>query len=246
MNAIMHAEPYKLTAGALALLMHGLFFMVLYASISWQMKPPQGMVVEIWESLPDIYEEQQPVQVQPEIKESNTRSKSDLPPIVQAKPDIEIKNQKKIKEIKLQKEMAAEQKIAEKKAEQAERRLNELERHAQERALENRKVQEVISASARKVIDDYRDKIKAKVKRFVKLPSGVDMKIKAEFQVTLLPGGEVLNVIRIKSSGDEAYDIAVEKAIIRAQPLPLPPTEKNLFNEFRDLKIKFSPADGGQ
>jgi colicin import membrane protein len=70
--------------------------------------------------------------------------------------------------------------------------------------------------------------------------------IKAEFSVTLLPGGEVLNASLAKSSGNEAYDNAVERAILKAQPLPLPPAEQNLFNKFRDLRLKFSPAESGQ
>jgi colicin import membrane protein len=49
-----------------------------------------------------------------------------------------------------------------------------------------------------------------------------------------------------KSSGNEAYDSAVERAILKAQPLPLPPAEQNMFNKFRDLRLKFSPAESGQ
>jgi colicin import membrane protein len=65
---------------------------------------------------------------------------------------------------------------------------------------------------------------------------------RAEFAVTVLPGGEVLNARLLKSSGHRAYDEAVERAIIKAQPLPLP-TEPGLFNRFREMKLGFRPKE---
>jgi len=60
----------------------------------------------------------------------------------------------------------------------------------------------------------------------------------AEFDVTLMPTGEVLNLKLTRSSGSSAYDSAVERAIYKAQPLPLPP-DPTLFGEFRELHLKF-------
>ncbi len=46
-----------------------------------------------------------------------------------------------------------------------------------------------------------------------------------------------------KSSGNSAYDAAVERAIARAQPLPVP-TDTDLFQEyFRELNLVFRPKD---
>ncbi|MDH4234089.1 MAG: TonB C-terminal domain-containing protein, partial [Gallionella sp.] len=44
-----------------------------------------------------------------------------------------------------------------------------------------------------------------------------------------------------KSSGNAAYDNAVERAILKSDPLPLPP-DPALFKEFRVLKLKFRPV----
>ena len=61
--------------------------------------------------------------------------------------------------------------------------------------------------------------------------------------MVLLPGGEVLSATLRKSSGVEAYDAAVERAIMAAQPLPVP-SEPDLFQEnFRELHLKFRPKD---
>ena len=59
----------------------------------------------------------------------------------------------------------------------------------------------------------------------------------AEFDVTLLPGGEILRVKLRKSSGFPSFDKAVETAIVLARPLPLPP-DPALFSNFRDLSLK--------
>ena len=55
--------------------------------------------------------------------------------------------------------------------------------------------------------------------------------------VVLLPGGEVLGVKTRKASAMSAWDNAVERAILKAQPLPLPP-DPAMFKEFRELNLK--------
>ncbi|MDN5934964.1 MAG: TonB C-terminal domain-containing protein, partial [Nitrosospira sp.] len=59
----------------------------------------------------------------------------------------------------------------------------------------------------------------------------------AEFDVTLLPDGDVLDAKLRKSSGFAAFDSAVERAIFLSKPLPLPP-EPALFPKFRNLNLK--------
>ncbi|MGH8744288.1 MAG: TonB C-terminal domain-containing protein [Burkholderiales bacterium] len=46
----------------------------------------------------------------------------------------------------------------------------------------------------------------------------------------------------MKSSGVSAYDGSIERAIYKAQPLPLPP-DPALFSKFRELELKFRPND---
>lgn len=257
MSVAVYYEPYKVSAGALALLVHGVLFLVLYVSFSWQMKPPQGMVVDIWDSLPIEFEAQAPapptpIEKQEPVKPPKPEAAAALPPkpapALPPKADIDLKDKKKSKA-----ESTAAQKLAEKKAEQAERRMEEVERRmeeverqAQARAQAQRKTQAEAAAASGKVVDEYIAKIAAKVRRFIVLPPGVSPNIKAEFNVTLLPSGEVLIASLAKSSGNEVYDSAVERAILKAQPLPLPPAEKNMFNRFRDLRLKFSPAESAQ
>ena len=62
----------------------------------------------------------------------------------------------------------------------------------------------------------------------------------AVFDVTLLPTGEVLSASRRKSSGNAAYDEAVERAILKSSPLPKP-DDPALFQ--RRLELRFKPQD---
>lgn len=62
-------------------------------------------------------------------------------------------------------------------------------------------------------------------------------------RISLLPGGEVANVVTVKSSGDAAFDASAEEAVRRANPLPVP-DDLTAFNQyFRVITLKFNPED---
>jgi len=58
--------------------------------------------------------------------------------------------------------------------------------------------------------------------------------------VSLLPTGDVLEAKLVISSGHQAYDDAVLRAILKSSPLPKPDTQ-GLFE--RNLQLKFRPKD---
>lgn len=247
MSAYATNAPYRIPAGALALLVHAIFFSLLYFSFNWQMKPPQGMVVDIWDDLPSAVDQQVTAPPPPQKQEQIIAPKVEAAPAAPAKAEIDIRDkQKKIREEKLKLEASKARQQAEKQAELAERRMEELERQAQAKVQAQHKAQEQAAIAAGKVVDEYISRIAARIRRYIVLPPGVGKSIRAEFNVTLLPSGEVLSANLAKTSGVEAYDSAVERAILKAQPLPLPPAEQNLFNKFRELRLKFSPAESGQ
>jgi TolA protein len=88
----------------------------------------------------------------------------------------------------------------------------------------------------------YKAKIRAKIRRNILMPSDIPKDALAEFDVRLFSGGVVLNVKLVKSSGSEMYDRAVERAIKKSDPLPVPP-EGLLSNQFRELHLNFSPNE---
>ena len=98
-------------------------------------------------------------------------------------------------------------------------------------------------AAQQKLLDDWRARIQARIKNRVVVPPNMDGNPEARFEVVLLPGGEVLSATLRKTSGYPAYDAAVERAIMAAQPLPVP-TETDLFQEhFQELTLVFRPKE---
>ena len=95
------------------------------------------------------------------------------------------------------------------------------------------------AADKSKMQDEFIDKIKAKIHGKIILPDSLQGNPQARFSVSVLPTGEVLQVKLLRGSGQTAYDDAVERAILKASPLPMPP-DASLMNQFRDLDLNFA------
>lgn len=91
-------------------------------------------------------------------------------------------------------------------------------------------------------VDKYKGLISNKIKQHVnKQLCGADKSIRVTFMIALMPTGEVMGRPKlIKESGMSSCDDAVERAILESQPLPVP-TSADLFSQFRELNLVFSP-----
>jgi colicin import membrane protein len=250
MNATLPYEPFKLPAGILALAVHLAFFALLYFGFSWQNTPPETMSVDLWQSLPEpVAMPSEPVKPLEIIKP--TQPPAQIENIV--KPDIALPDKKKKSEAKVIPLKPPAQKIAEVKAvddkplpkiivetKSAELALMVVDQQALQAAQARQEKIAAESAATKRIVDEYIAKISAKIRDNIVEPQNVPKKARAEFLVTLLPGGVVLNVKLIKFSGDATYDNAVERAIIKSQPFPLPP-DVAMFKNFRELKLGFEP-----
>ena len=96
------------------------------------------------------------------------------------------------------------------------------------------------AAVQKSALSGYADKIKAKVRGNVMLPIDLKGNPEAVFVVIQLPTGDVLSAKLKKSSGNVAYDTAVERAILKSSPLPKP-DKGELFE--RELILTFRPHD---
>jgi colicin import membrane protein len=250
MRATLYTEPNRLPAGILALLVHGMFFALLYFGLNWNRHAyfPATMNVQLWSSLPD---QVAAPPVTPKMEEV-------VPPpqpekIVQ--PDIVIPEKKKPVPVKvpkpeIRKPVPKAAKVTKPKPEKAKvaKPNPEAVRMAEQQAAQQKAEQARQAALAEqaaaigRVVDEYQAKIQAKIRRNIVMPPDVPKDARAEFVVTLLPGGTVLNAVRTKSSGNAAYDDAVERAILKSDPLPLPP-DVTLFNRFRVLDLVFKPTE---
>jgi colicin import membrane protein len=229
-----HAEPGLLPAGAMALLVHVIFFVFMVFGLNWKSYPPQGMTVDLWDSLPPQSPSAAGAKPLPPKQVPAPAEVKPLPPKQEAppptKPDIAIKEK-----IDPPKPVEKQQPVPE---EQKPRVADDLEQLVRDQeALERQRAQQAAQSKALDVIAEYKAKIMAKIRSRIVLPPNIRDDSVAELDVTLLPGGDILNVTLRKSSGFAAFDSAVERAIILAKPLPLPP-DPSLFPKFRDLSLK--------
>ena len=242
MSAIVHAKTYRLRAGALALAVHCAFFMLLYFGVSWRAQPPQGMVVDIWESLPNVDPPPAPVETPQQQAEQKKQSKIEAQKVLAEAEHVRVEranlatkmrndlaNLKKAEIDERQKRQEADEKQKKQKQEADEKQKR---RDADARA---------VTAMGNEVAA-YKAKIRAKILRNIVMSSDIPKDALAEFDVTLFSGGAVLNVKLVKSSGSAMYDRAVERAIKKSDPLPVPP-EGLLSNQFRELRLNFSPNE---
>lgn len=237
MNAVLSYEPYKLPAGLLALAVHLAFFALLYFGFSWQYTPPESISVDLWQSLPES------VVVPPEPVEPVQAVESSVVPEAVAKPDIVLPDKKKV-----EKKPADARKPYMKEPDDKPlpkiiidtQPMAPTPSVADQQAVEAAREQQERAAATKRAVDEYVGKITTKIRRNIVEPPDVSKKMRAEFMVTLLPGGMVLNTRLSKTSGDARYDDAVERAILKSQPLPLPP-DAAMFKNFRELKLGFEP-----
>jgi colicin import membrane protein len=242
----MTADAYitsneKTLSGVLTLVMHLLFFALLVSGVTWQQRQPEAVVVDLWNNLPPLPAPKPAPEVKPP-----PAPKVEAKPV--AKPDIAFK-EKKEKERKAREQEAAEKKkrqedlarLAALKQQQA--KEAEAKRLAREQDEALRKLAAQQAAAQAKLIDEYKRRIAERIKRFIVEPPNLQGNPEVEFDVVLLPGGEVLGVKLKKGSTIAAWDNAVERAILKAQPLPLPPPDQGLFKDFRELNLKFRPKE---
>lgn len=256
MNTAVYNEPYQLPAGILALAVHGAFFALLYFGFTWRALPPATMSVELWQSLPEtvITPPVQPVveKVEPPKSEEVIPPKVEEvvpPPQPEVKPEIVLPEKKNVEPKPVEKK-PVEKKPAEKNP--IERKPVE-EKQAEQKPVEKKPDTSIAdqqaareraeqAAATNRLVDEYTGKIAAKIRRNIVMPPDVSNDARAEFSVRLGPGGTVLLVELKKSSGNEAYDNAVDRAIRKSEPLPLPP-DAALLNRFRELNLVFKPTE---
>jgi colicin import membrane protein len=118
-----------------------------------------------------------------------------------------------------------------------EQRQDEARREQEQRL--RREAEQAVAARARE-LQMWTERIRARIKQKVVVTPGVPDTVRAEFTITIIPGGEVLSVKLKKGSGYPAYDMAVERAIYAAMPLPVP-SDPQLFQQMRELTVTFRP-----
>ncbi len=242
-------DPGKLSSAVLAAAVHLALLAVLVFGVRWQNRPPEAVSVELWEPPPPapVVETPKPVPT-PEPPPVVVKPEAVKPEPVIPKPEIVEKTAPPPKPKPVPK---AEPKPVPKaepfkpRVDQMQKRIREeLAREEASLARQNIKDQlarEAASINARALatwIDKIRIHIRNRIN--VQIADAVPGNPEAVFNVTLLPSYEVLRISKLKSSGNKAYDDEVERAILKASPLPRP-DRPELFS--RELHLTFRPKD---
>jgi colicin import membrane protein len=232
--AIAADEPGSTAPAVLSVLVHFALFAVLVFGLNWQSKHPEPVVAELWSELPAILPPEPKVEPKPEVK-----PQPKPPPKIEqkaAKPDIAVEREKKIEKKPKKEEPPLKfdntQRIREQLAQ---------EQQALSRNRERQDALKQFTPAAPPAIDaGYADKIRSRIKANIVLPSELKGNPEVVFDVVQLPTGEVLSARLRKSSGNKAYDDAVERAILKSSPLPRP-DRPDQFR--RELQLKFRPQE---
>lgn len=242
----------------LAFLVHALLVGVMFLGVRWQSHEPETVTVELWEAQPPPPAPKVAPKVEPRVEPKVEPPK---PPPVEAKPeprvekpDIAIREKPKPKPKPVAKpkpepkppkrDLAFEQRLREQvaleqKALAEQQRLAEAQQRERElQALIAKKQADARQGALNAWIGRISSRIRSNIP--VSVVEEVQGNPEAIFDVTLLPTGEVLSAVKRKSSGNRAYDDAVERAILKSSPLPKP-DDPGVFT--RRLELRFRPQD---
>jgi colicin import membrane protein len=246
-------EPALLRSFTLAFVVHAALIGVMFLGVRVQSRAPETVEVELVEAAPPPAPAPEPRVEPPQPAPPPKVEPAPPPPPPAAKPDIAQLEKAKPKpkpkpaakpepkrdkafERQLQAQLAAEQKavVEQQAATEAKRQEREFQ------AMLARKQK----AERDRALAAWTDRIQAKIKSKIPVSAAeaVPGNPEAVFSVSLLPTGEVLtSTVRMtKSSGNKAYDDAVERAIVAASPLPKP-DDPGVFQ--RQLELRFRPKD---
>ena len=257
----------KWWALVLAIAVQLVFLAVLIFSVQWQNRKPEPVTAELYAPPvkapvveptppppppPPPQPQPQPVpppKPEPVVEKPDQRA-ADI--ALKAKQEDERRKKAEVEaKAREAKEAEDKRKLEEKRLVEArERQLREMaalraqaEREAQIRAQAEAQVRarEAAEATAQsKSLADWISRIQAKVKGNVIVPSELAGNPEAIFEVVQLPTGEIIDAKLRKSSGNRAYDDAVQRAILKSSPLPGPARQDDFQ---RVLTLRFRPLD---
>lgn len=236
-------DPGRFAAAVLSFLVHVLLVAVLVFGVRWQNHLPETVSVELWEP-PQVA---QPPRPEPRVE---------APPPPRPEPRIEkpdiVEKAPPKPEPKVEKKPAPK---PETRPAPLKPRVDDSQRRFREQADRERQLlaidQELREQSARdssaarsRALADWKQKVSASIQRRIlqEITQAVPGNPEAVYEVVLYPTCEVREMRRIKSSGNAAYDKAIEDAIGYYRDAPLPKPDKSDLFESR-FTVRFRPKD---
>ena len=222
-------DPGRISSALLAAAVHVLLFLVLVFGVRWQNRPPEAVVVELWNEPVAV-----PIPVEPK-------------PIPKAEPEPLIAKPEIVEKAPLSKPVPKLEPKPKPRDEQAQRQIRDQLMREQASLAIDRERQQIRdqlagegAAARNRAMADWVSKVRAKIRSKVVLPPDIKGNPEAIFDVVQLPTGDVLSVKLKKSSGLAALDDAIERAVLKASPLPVPDKNETAPRAF---ELKYRPLD---
>ena len=229
-------KPGRRISIVLAVAVHLLLAGFLFYGVRWQTKATDVIEVELVRAMPEpVAVSPAPTVAPPPVPEP--RPEPAPPP---PKPDIAIKDKEKPKP---QPKVEPPRPRIDPFQEQLKREAEQLtqRKQADSAAQELSQMKAAQAASTRnKAMTDYLGRIRGKIRGNIVVPPEVKGNPEAVFDVTQLPSGEIVTVRLKRTSGHATLDAAIERAILKSNPLPKP-EPADLFS--RSLELRFKPLD---
>lgn len=184
--------------------------------------------------------EQQKIEEQRKVEEqriatakqqAEERRKVEDQRVAEEKKKADEKKKAEEKRLADEKKKADEKRIAEEKKKAEEVRQAEEARRAVEQAAQDQRDQSEIGQYAARI----RDKVEA-VFQLSGQPAGLSCTIRLK----LMPGGDVVEVVIHRSSGNAVFDRQAHLAVLKAVPLPVP-TDPRVFRKMQEIEFEFEP-----
>jgi len=165
---------------------------------------------------------------------------------MEKKQKAEQEKQRKLEAERKQKAEQEKQRKAEaerkQQAEQEKQRAAEAAQQKQaEQALQAQLAEEAAQARAESALAEFIPYIQQKVQNSWLPPAGSPPGLSCVIRVRLAPGGDVLSASVVQSSGDALFDSSVERAVLKASPLPWP-DDPSITKYFREINFLFNPG----
>lgn len=212
---------------------------------------------------PVVQEPPKPVPTPPKV-EPPPKPKPIVPekPVAIVKPDViplKVTKKKIIPKkdpAKIFQELAAKQlltdlkKAAEKKTKPKSAQVDfaktlkqQAEKSLQQQLLnEQNRLESTRSQQMQGVVDKYKALVLQAISQNWLIPGAINKSLRSELMIRTAPGGMVLDVQLVKSSGNPAFDRSVRAAVLKASPLPVP-EDADAFEQFRQFVLKVRPQD---
>lgn len=112
----------------------------------------------------------------------------------------------------------------------------------QQLAAEQQQISVAQAQAVDNIVNQYKSQILSAIGQRWIVPAGTNKNSAAQLFITLAPGGAVLNVVVVQSSGDPFLDRSAITAVYKASPLPVPKAAE-LFDHFRELHLTVRPEE---